>query len=516
MGAVKKEMSVSRPEYLALWPTHWTGLGSENEFKWGSVRNKTTGAWIWDEADNNVAFGETHNLVRHAHCPLWYMGFDKYDFITQHLNKPDAYDIVKNIVIDHYTTFFTRYKGKFRTCDVVNEQIKDDGTYVQEGWYSVLGDDMFEIAFKAIHDADPDVLCLITDFNYETGNMNRTNTTIAVIDRLASKGIKVDGIGFQFHTTLGQNIDVMRERFRIWDNKNMKVLLSELDVKTNTGGRGTTYTPAMEQELADFYVNIFDAYEKGLRPVNRLGALTWSATDRAGDNFMNLNGQLHHPVWIDENYQPKLAYWKLVERLNRLPEVHEIYQDFELGDIGSSSFIGSSTQGTSPAVWQMISNDPDAKAHVTLDGLSMAQTQVDVFNHVVVTGSSANFTASTKTGIVHEYDSRVMHFAFRFVDGRNLFSVQAYKSGATNVWRLVKRKDGVDSILHTSDIQPVWGQIPAVDCNGSSITYFINGIQVATVIDTDFQTATKVGFKFKGHYDADKFSSFKFIKYDPK
>jgi GH35 family endo-1,4-beta-xylanase len=513
VGFAKKEMSVGGSDYLGMWPKYASLIGSENKFKWGNVLNDD-GTYNWVEADNLYNYAVANNLPIHLHCPMWYNDFPP--IMQALIGTSNGYETGKAIVYDFYNQLFDRYQGRVRSADIVNEQITDGGTEIQTGWRELFGDDLWEIGFGAAQAADPNVMALITDFNYETGNMNRTNTTIAIINRLKSKGIKVDGIGFQFHTNLGQDIDVMRSRFRIWDGMDLKVMITELDIKTNVGGRGTVYTPAMARELADMYVNITDAYEKALRAINRLGILMWSVTDRQGENFMNLNGIIHHPMLFDEFFQPKLAYTEMINRLSRPAEIHEIYQDFELGNISSVDFIGSQTQGASPATWQMISSDPNAKAEVTDQGLSMAQTQVNVFNHVVVQGSKSDFTFSTRTGTVFDFDVRVLNVAFRFVDGNNMFCVQAYRSGTIDVWRLVKRKGGVDSVLHTSDVKPVWGQVVSISCLGSAISYSINGTVIISITDTDFQTAKMVGFKFKGHYDWDKFSSVKFIKYDPK
>ena len=513
IGFAKKEMSVSNPTYLGMWPAQATLAGSENKLKIGSIRTNA-GGWDWAEADNFMSFAATHNLGVHFHGPAWYK--DMPTFFRDLIGTANAFEAGKALVYAHYAAVAQRYPGQIVSIDGVNEQIDDDGNEILTDWYLLFGTQIFEVFIGAIKAAFPTVPVLITDFNYETGNMDRTNKTVEIIDRLAAQGIVVDGIGFQMHTHLGQNIDVIRDRFRFWDQRNMKVMMTELDVKTNIGGRGTIYTPEMALELANFYRDLFEAYEKAVRAVNRLGILMFAVSDREKESHLNVPTKLHHPMLFDDNFQPKLAYDAVIGRMNQPAEVHEIYQDFELGNIGSNSFNGSPTGGTSPKPWQMISTDPDAKAHVTLDGLSMAQTQVNVFNHVMVEGSSSDFDLRTRTGTVHDYDSRVLHLAFRFVDGNNMFSVQAFKSGSTDVWRLVKRKGGVDEVLHTSSVKPVWGQHLAVSALGQVLSYSIDGAVLGTVIDADFITAKMVGLKFKGYFEADKFSSVKYFMFDPK
>lgn len=516
IGFAKKDMSVGGSGYLGMWPKYATAIGSENEFKIGSFLNND-GTYYWTELDNLMNYAQANGITTvHAHCPLWYNDF--HPFFRNLIGKPNGYEIGKAKVYEMYAALFNRYKGRIRSADIVNEEIIDTGAQMQQGYRELFGDDLWEIGFGAAQAADPNVLALITDFNYETGNLNRTNTTIAIINRLKSKGIKVDGIGFQMHTVLGQNIDVMRSRFRIWDSMDLKVMLTELDIKTNVGGRGTTYTPTMARELADMYVNIADAYEKAVRPINRLGIVMWSVTDRRGENFFNPLSSpiiIHHGMLFDSNFEPKLAYHEFVARLSRPVKTFEIYQDFELGNITSGNFIGSPTKGNYPTTWQMISSDTNARAHVVDDGLSMSQTQVNTFNHVMVQGSSSNFTLSTIVGTLHDQDTRVLNLAFRFVDANNMYCLQAYKSGSIDVWRLVKRKNGQDIVLHTSEIKPLWGQRATVICSTNNISYSINNVSVASVIDSDFMNAKLIGFKFKGHFAWDKYSSVKCIEYNP-
>lgn len=517
-----EKRNVTEASYIQLFDTHASIASTENVMKFGALRNKTTGAYEWGEADEFVAKCTAKGWQMHLHAFLWFN--DMPPFISKFENDPNAYQIYKNFAEDHIKTVLTRYKGKFKTCDVINEQVADNGSEVTSAWYKVLGDDMYEIAYDAAHKADPALLLGYNDWGLETGNMNRSNRVLAIKNRLSAKGIPIHFIGFQMHTFLGLDIDTARSRFKFWVDNGMKVMLTELDVKTKGAGRGPVkygeiYTPEMAMESARTFVDILDAMEKGAGLENILGVIMWSTSDKPGENFENLRGLIHHLTLFDQYRQPKLSYYHVMDRLRRLPDNSEIFQDFELGDISTTNFIGSKTQGTRPATWRMISTDSAARARVNFQGLGMSQTQVNVFNHVVVEGSSADFKLESRAGFIYNNDARVLHLAFRMVDQNNMYSVQAYKNGSTDVWRLVKRKNGSDIALHTSNITPIWGDLLTVEAVGGRITYTVENItgvkQTATVNDTDFSTAKLVGFKFKGYFDADKYSRMKGLKYNP-
>jgi endo-1,4-beta-xylanase len=504
--------------YLAKFDTDARSITGENEMKFGGLQ-KEEGKFNFSDSDYVVNFAEARGLRVHGHTLIWALDSAVPTWVKAYEGTVGAREKAIQILTDHITKVVSNYAGRIESWDVVNEAFDEDGNWVNCFWLRVIGTDYFRLAFQAAAAADPTCKLFYNGYGQETGNTVMYDKIMEQKAILNAANIPFHGVGFQMHTLLGSTIkdigfrtDRIRERFRLYAKAGFLIHLSELDVQTRF--RSATYTPQLAKELADFYRDIFEAYQTVIDEPQRYGITMWSVSDR--DNYINRSGVTQFPMLFDVDYNPKAAYYEVVNLSDPLPNSALIYQSFEEKDpIPSGSFNLSPTKGSSPADWTMVSSDSNAKAEVNETGLSMSQTQVNVFNHIILDASISNYTLTTKTGLVHDQAVRVMHLAFRFVDGANLFSVEAYKSATEDVWRLVKRDKGIDTVLHTSTITPAWGQTISVRCDGAKISYSIDGQVQARIVDSSLQSATKLGFKMKGFYNADKYSSWKFIKVDP-
>jgi hypothetical protein len=105
----------------------------------------------------------------------------------------------------------------------------------------------------------------------------------------------------------------------------------------------------------------------------------------------------------------------------------------------------------------------------------------------VVESGKADATIQAKFATI---TSTNMRLAFRVVDSNNLILVN---TDAT-VYTLYKRVAGAYTSLGTSSgVTPTNGDIIKVVTSGSSITVYVNSVQVITATCTDHQTATKHG-----------------------
>jgi endo-1,4-beta-xylanase len=514
-----KKRQITNPDYLA-WLVSGSTTTFENEMKFHAT-HPSESVWTWDEARAGVNFAKANNLRVHGHTLFWAKADSDPQWLKDVESSPNPRERMLGIMQAHITEFAKQFGNDIKSLDVINEGFEPDASKMAAAGYfrdsvflRTVGTDWMELAIKMCNIAMPNVKMFYNDYQMESGNSNRLNAVSALKGRCAAIGATLHGVGLQMHTHLDLDIDVMRRKLREYADLGLLVHISELDVVTNRKGTEPTYTPEKAKELAVFYKNIFESYEKAVPAAQRWGITMWSVSD--GDNYMNQGGGNDFPMLIDANYQPKEAYYSVLSILKPLPNNALIYQDFELKEQSKTEFFNSYTEGSVHAQWTIYSkNDSAARAEVTETGLNMAQTQVNVFNHVMVDSPVPDYILSAKTGQVFNFPVRVMHLAFRYQDSSNMFSVQAYKSDTEDVWRLVKRVADVDTILHTSTIKPVWGQVVTVMCKGPDISYAIdNDVQFRTV-DSSFQTAVKVGFKFKGHYNADKYSSWKSIKVDP-
>ncbi len=97
---------------------------------------------------------------------------------------------------DYITTLMTRYAGRVKTWDVVNEAFNQDGSYHQNIWYEVIGPDYIEQAFRFARDADPSAKLFYNDNGAEAGG-SKQRAILTMSRDFRARQVPLDGIGFQ-------------------------------------------------------------------------------------------------------------------------------------------------------------------------------------------------------------------------------------------------------------------------------------------------------------------------------
>ena len=137
----------------------------------------------------------------------------------------------------HISTVVGRYKGRIKGWDVVNEAIEDDGSFRRSPFYEIVGEDFIEIAFKAAHEADPDVELYYNDFS-----MSKPGKRAAVcrlVKRLKDAGCRIDGVGMQSHNGLDYpDLSDYEASIDSFAACGVKVMITELDVNVLPNPRG--------------------------------------------------------------------------------------------------------------------------------------------------------------------------------------------------------------------------------------------------------------------------------------
>ena len=59
-----------------------------------------------------------------------------------------APEVLKQRLKDHITTIVSRYKGRVKGWDVVNEAILEDGSYRKSKFYEILGEEFYSSCFS--------------------------------------------------------------------------------------------------------------------------------------------------------------------------------------------------------------------------------------------------------------------------------------------------------------------------------------------------------------------------------
>lgn len=174
---------------------------------------------------------------------------------------------------NHITNEVTHYKGKCYAWDVVNEAFNEDGTYRTDVFFNIIGPEYIPIAFEAAAAADPNVKLYYNDYNIEYSGAKAT-AALNLVKSLKSRGVKIDGVGFQSHFIVGStpSLSDQTANLKTFTAQGVEVAYTELDI------RHTSLPPsanAQTQQNTDYYNSVAACVAAGC-----VGITIWDYTDK--------------------------------------------------------------------------------------------------------------------------------------------------------------------------------------------------------------------------------------------
>ena len=190
-----------------LAETHFSSFTSEYEMK-ADIIAPMQGNYNFDPADRLRSFAQTNGAKVRGHALLWYRTTPGY-FTTG--TASDVRDKLETYI----DAVAGRYSGDVYAWDVVNEVVSDSAsdTYRQDDWFQAVGKDYIDWAFTAARAADPAAKLFIND--YSTEFSGKRGRLIDVIRDLLDRGIPLDGVGHQFHLSVGIEPDQVFQRVSV-------------------------------------------------------------------------------------------------------------------------------------------------------------------------------------------------------------------------------------------------------------------------------------------------------------
>ncbi|KAF7345823.1 Beta-xylanase [Mycena venus] len=256
----------------------------ENSMKWDATE-PSRGSFTFTNADALVAFAQAHGRLVRGHTLVWHNQLPAW--VSSITSASDLTAVIQN----HVTTLVTRFKGKIYAWDVVNEVLNEDGTLGSSVFSNLLGESFIDIAFKAARAADPAAKLYINDFNLDAPGA-KTNGMVALVNRLKSRGVPIDGIGSQTHISLG-HAGTIAANLQTLANTGLDVAITELDIASSTS------TANEAQQSSDY-----ETVAKACLAVSRcVGITTWGVSDK--DSWL---GAAKAPLLWDTNFVRKPAY----------------------------------------------------------------------------------------------------------------------------------------------------------------------------------------------------------------
>ncbi len=232
-AAVSNEPLFTDQRYKQIAMSQFNSLTPENSMK-AQFIHPAKDKYTYTEADNIVDIARANNAVVHGHSlvfakanPSWITDTSK--------------EALPAVMTDHITNVVGHFKGKVDSWDVVNEPLSEkDEEYANENlglrnhfWYKAMGEQYIDQAFNAARAADPDAKLYMNDYGIEHDD-KRWDAFIALVQRLKSRGVPIDGVGFESHVYNkdSDEIDlaVMKSHMQAITDLGLIVRVSEIDV----------------------------------------------------------------------------------------------------------------------------------------------------------------------------------------------------------------------------------------------------------------------------------------------
>ena len=152
---------------------------------------------------------------------------------------------------------------------------------------------------QAARAADPSAKLSINDYNIE-GPSRKSDALYALVAGMVSRGVPIDGVGFQTHRTLGSiTVAGLRGQFDRYAALGLDVAITELDVRIPI--------PASAADLATQAATYAVARDACVGAANCRSITTWGFTDKHSWIPYFFTGFGAALPW-DANLAPKPAY----------------------------------------------------------------------------------------------------------------------------------------------------------------------------------------------------------------
>ena len=233
-------------------------------------------------------------------------------------------DEYRDILHDYVTSMVCRYRDQVSVWSIGNESVGARAINYPDFWAEKVGPDYVDLAFQWARECDPDGILLLNDsINDSRRDPDTTlyvNAMLAEIQGMKARGIPIDAVGIQGHFFLPWNSmvpptkDGVMQTMQEYADLGVSVYITELDVNLTRvpGDQGERWA-----YQAEIYRLMMDAcLESGVCR----GFGVWGINDSYcfGMCFSEdacPPNPLPEPLWFDDNFNPKPAFYAILESL---------------------------------------------------------------------------------------------------------------------------------------------------------------------------------------------------------
>jgi endo-1,4-beta-xylanase len=321
---------------LALLHKHFNSAVAENCMKSGPIHPKE-GEFNFELPDKFVEFTKANGMYTVGHCLIWHSQAPRWFFVDS-LGNEVSREVMINRMRTHIYAVVGRYKGKVDCWDVVNEAFEDDGSWRNNKFYQIVGEEYVELAFRFAHEADPDAELIYNDYSmFHTG---RQQAVVQLVNDLRAKGLRIDGVGMQAHYGMDYpDLFSFEESVVAFGEAGADVHITEMDISVlprpdqnvgadvrrsaeyresmnpYAGGLPDSVQVALNQRYLDFF-RIFLKHEDIIKRVT-----LWGISDRQSwKNNWPIRGRTDYPLLFDRDFKPKPVVGEIIRAAEALNE----------------------------------------------------------------------------------------------------------------------------------------------------------------------------------------------------
>ncbi|MFB9909064.1 endo-1,4-beta-xylanase [Allokutzneria oryzae] len=297
-------------DHAELVLKHCASVTVGNALKWDAVE-PAEGHHRWTDADAQIGFAGAnglavrgHTLVWHEQTPAWVF---RDDTGAELLPAPENKQLLLRRLENHIRAVMGRYAGRISAWDVVNEVIDEtepEGLR-RSPWYDLTGLDYIRTAFAVARETDPAAKLYLNE--YDTTRPARRRRLAALVHRLRSEGVPIDGIGHQMHIAVDQPTATdIEDTLRTFTELGLDNQITELDVSPRPTGGGAAVSA---EEQGRRYGEVFVTFRLLCGHISSV--TVWGLADNPDNLCTFPHTGTDNPLIFDERLQAKPAFWAI-------------------------------------------------------------------------------------------------------------------------------------------------------------------------------------------------------------
>jgi endo-1,4-beta-xylanase len=313
----------NNPDYRKVVISEFSSVTPENAGKIEAL-HPAENVFVFTGLDSIVDFAAKNNIRVHGTTLIWHdisdlawvKNFDGDSLAWEHMFK------------NHIQTVAAHYKGMVRSWDVVNEPFHSDGTLrIDEVagsddpgsiWARHLGPDYIARAFQYAHEADPEAILILNDFDLQYSKyQKKIDAVVNLANDFKKRGIPIGGLGMQMHIGVSASNEEIASGLRQLASTGLMVHISEVSILVSDWKRDTSlvFSPELQKKQADKYESLVRVYEESVPAAQRYGITVWGVSD-SNSWIMPTFNLIDWPLLFDGSFRKKPAYYGFLKGLS--------------------------------------------------------------------------------------------------------------------------------------------------------------------------------------------------------